>query len=171
MNRAIALAFALLALTIVTPSNAQDGKPTPAPAPPSSGDEFDSNMILGNFPREHTDGAMTAQRVADRVAVLMRTHMRRCWRTQEDSAVVVTVTFELNRDGSLDGRPEVTSPEGYAFDPDARRAADAARDAITACAPYPFAVDPIASEHYDLWREMEIRFDPRTYGRPSPANR
>jgi hypothetical protein len=98
----------------------------------------------------------------DRAVALARAHLRRCWRMPADlpdpERLVVTVEFELNRNGTLNGQPRVTSPRNYTFDPAMRTAAEAALRAVRQCDPYPFPDDPIVGEHYQVWREQQLRF-------------
>ncbi|MEZ6022615.1 MAG: cell envelope integrity protein TolA [Hyphomonadaceae bacterium] len=98
----------------------------------------------------------------DRVRSLARAHLRRCWRMPVDlpdpERLVVTVEFELNRNGTLNGQPRVTSPRNYTFDPPMRAAADSALRAVRQCDPYPFPDDPVVGEHYQLWREQQLVF-------------
>jgi hypothetical protein len=75
--------------------------------------------------------------------------------------VVVVVEFRLREDGSLRGRPRVVSPTNYRFDESTRDAVNSALAAVRACSPYPFASDPIAADHYDMWREQRYHFSAR----------
>jgi hypothetical protein len=114
-------------------------------------------------------GLGTSERVAmeDRLRALARAHIARnnCWRMPSDlpdpERLVVTVQFDLNRNGTLNGQPRVISPRNTTFDNDMRVAVDYARRAILTCDPFPFADDPMVGEHYELWREMEYTFRPR----------
>lgn len=114
-------------------------------------------------------GPGTAEYVAleDRARALARAHLRRCWRMPVDlpepDRLVVTVEFDLNRNGTLNGQPRVTNPRAgsYAFDQAMRTAVDAALRAVRSCDPYPFPDDPVVGEHYDVWRRTEFTFRPR----------
>lgn len=165
-------------------------EPTPAAAPPlrersrNRNDEFDlaAAARLANADtktgRERRQGAPadrnqrgaglgTAEVAAlrDRVNAVGRAHLRRCWRMPIDlpdpDRLVVTVEFDLNRNGSLSGQPRVTSPRNYTFDPYMRAAAEAALRAVRQCDPFPFPDDAVLREHYDAWRSPEIVFNPR----------
>lgn len=111
-------------------------------------------------------GPGTAEAVAleDRARALARAHLRRCWRMPVDlpdpDRLVITVQFSLNRNGTLNGQPRITSPRNYTFDPAMRTAAEAALRAVRVCDPYPFPDDPVVGEHYDIWRETEFTFRP-----------
>jgi hypothetical protein len=104
--------------------------------------------------------------IEDRARALIRAHMRRCWRMPidlpEPDRLVVTVEFEINRNGTLNGQPRVTSPRqgSYTFDPAMRTAVDAAVRAVRACDPYPLPDDPVVGEHYDIWRTQVYTFRP-----------
>lgn len=164
--------------------------PAPAPAPPRprerSAEEEQRDLLAGltNREREPTRRRTEGQRaertqqgaglgteevaaIEDRLRALARAHIVRhnCWRMPidlpEPDRLVVTIQFDVNRNGTLNGQPRVVSPRNYTFDPHMRTAVDLALRAIRLCDPYPFADDPIVGEHYELWREMEYTFRPR----------
>lgn len=97
-----------------------------------------------------------------RAAALVQAHLRRCWRMPADlpepERLIVVVEFDLNRNGTLNGQPRVTSPRNYSFDAPMRVAVEAAQRAVRACDPYPFPDDPIVGEHYEIWRNNSYRF-------------
>lgn len=165
-------------------------EPTPAPAPtptpqrPRATDDFDLAAISGlidkqkNPGRQRQEGAPsdrnqqsaglgTAERASmeDRVRSLTRAHLTRCWRMPVDlpepERLVVTLEFDLNRNGTLNGQPRVTSPRNYTFDPPMRTAVEAAVRAVRQCDPYPFSDDPVVGEHYDTWARLQFTFRPR----------
>ena len=74
--------------------------------------------------------------------------------------LVVTVRFTLNRNGTLNGQPEVISPRNYTFDPPMRTAVEAALRAVRTCDPFPFADDPVVGDHYEIWQDTEYTFRP-----------
>jgi hypothetical protein len=76
--------------------------------------------------------------------------------------LVVVVEFDLNRNGTLNGQPRVTSPRNYSFDAPMRTAVDAAVRAVRACDPYPLPDDPVVGEHYEIWRNQVYTFRPTT---------
>lgn len=172
-----------------TPSEAEpEPAPTPAPTPPrprQNNDSFDLSAVAGLLDkqrepgRERNEGQRadrtqqgaglgTAEVAAmeDRVRALMQRAMQRCWRMPIDQAdperLIVTLEFELDRNGNLRGPPRVVSPNNYTFDPQMRVAVDAARNAILTCDPYPFPTDPVVGEHYDTWSRLRFVFRPRT---------
>jgi hypothetical protein len=159
--------------------------PEPAPRPQRQRDSFDLASIAGMVNREQNQthrrqegaasdrnrqgaGAGTAETAAieDRLRALARAHISRnqCWRMPVDlpnpETLVITVQFDLARNGSLIGQPRVTSPSNYALNPYMRAAAEAAQRAIRQCDPFPFADDPVVGDRYDLWRQMEYTFRP-----------
>jgi hypothetical protein len=68
--------------------------------------------------------------------------------------LVVKVRIKLGRDGKLAGPPLVmTSGQGNIFE----AARDGAVRALFQAQPY----EMLRPDHYDLWKEMEITFDPR----------
>jgi hypothetical protein len=163
--------------------------PTPAPAPPrerrQQSAEADFEDLLRNYDTktgrrqqegeraERTQqgvglGTEEAVRVEDRARALIRAHMRRCWRTPVDlpdpDRLVVVVEFDLNRNGTLNGQPRVTSPRAgsYTFDRPMSTAVDNALRAVRSCDPYPLADDPVVGEHYDIWRTQVYTFRPQS---------
>jgi hypothetical protein len=170
-----------------TPAEAEDEPaPTPTPASPQRRqprDEFDLDAIAGMINKERDPGRRrqegeradrtqqgaglgTAQVAAleDRARALARAHLRRCWRMPVDlpdpDRLVVTIEFDINRNGTLNGQPRVVSPRNYTFDPAMRTAVEAALRAVRVCDPYPFPDDPVVGEHYEIWRETEFTFRP-----------
>ncbi len=112
-------------------------------------------------------GTQEVAAVEDRLRALARAHITRnqCWRMPVDlpepERLVITVQFQLNRHGGLEGQPRVTAPNNYGFDPAMRTAAEAALRAVRQCDPFPFADDPVVGDHYEQWRSMEYVFRPR----------
>lgn len=161
-------------------------RPTPAPTPTSPRErrrteEFDLSDISGlidkqrDTRRRRQDGAPSdrTQRGAGlgtaevasmeaRIASLVQRHLQRCWRLPDDlpdpDRLVVVVEFQLNRNGTLDGQPQVTSPRNYTFDAPMNEAVNRAVRAVRQCDPYPLPDDPIVGEHFDIWREQEVTF-------------
>lgn len=163
-----------------------EAAPQPAQERRQRNDEFDLAAIAGLIDRsretgrrrqegERADrnqqgaglGTAEVAAIEDRARALIRAHILRndCWRMPidlpEPDRLVVTIRFDVNRNGTLNGQPRVVSPRNYTFDPHMRRAVDEALRAIRLCDPYPLADDPVVGEHYELWREMEYTFRPR----------
>lgn len=100
-----------------------------------------------------------------RIAALVQRHLQRCWRMPDDlpdaDRLTVVVEFSLNRNGSLNGQPRVTSPRNYNFDAPMTEAVNRAVRAVRQCDPYPLPDDPIVGEHFEIWREQLVTFGRR----------
>lgn len=161
--------------------------PTPAPQPQrrQRNDDFNLADISGMIDRSRDSGRprqegqradrnqrgvglgteerTTLQARADSITIQ---ELKRCWRTVADmpepERFVVVVTFRLNRDGSLNGQPRVTSPGNYSFDPEMAEAVRRAVSAVRICDQRTsfarLATDPIVGEHYELWRDYVVEF-------------
>lgn len=158
--------------------------PTPRPPQPRRNDTFNLDEVEAGLTNTDTRegrrrqegerstrnqrgaGLGTEEVVAieDRARALIRAHMRRCWRMPIDlpdpDRLVVTVEFEINRNGTLNGQPQVTNPRNYSFDAPMRTAVEAAVRAVRACDPYPLPDDPVVGEHYEIWRRQVYTFRP-----------
>lgn len=112
-------------------------------------------------------GAGTAEVAAmqDRVRSLAQRALMRCWRMPSDRAdperLIVTLEFDLDRNGNLRGPPRVTSPRNTTFDADMQYAVSNAVRAVQTCDPFPFATDPVLADHYETWSRIEFTFRPR----------
>ena len=102
--------------------------------------------------------------IEDRARTIINDRVRDCWRLPADfdarRRLRVTVTATLNPDGTLAEEPR-TLPREAPNDPAMQAAIDAAREAVSNCAPFPFPQDPELREHYEIWRELVLVFDPR----------
>lgn len=161
--------------------------PVAAAAPPQpqrrASDAFDLDAIARMINRDQKQGqerneGAAAQRnqrsagqgtanvvaINDRIRALTQRAMQRCWRAPIDmpdpDRLVVTVQFDLDRQGNLRGEPRVTSPRNYTFDPAMRVAVDSALRAIRTCEPFPFPDDPVVGDHYENWSRLEHTFRP-----------
>lgn len=156
--------------------------PTPQPQRRQRNDDFSLADISGMINRERETGrrreegqsAETTRRgaglgteertsVEARIATIVRSELQTCWRTVADmpdpERLVVVVTFRLNRDGSLNGQPRVTSPGNYTFDPQMNEAVNRALRAVRTCDPIDrLPQDPIVGQHYDIWRDQIVTF-------------
>ncbi|MET0183149.1 MAG: cell envelope integrity protein TolA [Caulobacterales bacterium] len=138
-------------------------RPRNPPRPRNTGQQSDRNQTGA--------GLGTAEQVAleDRLRALMRSHFLRhqCWREPADATdpgrLVVTVRININRNGGLEGEPQLVSPRTSGGDPEMRAAIENALRAVRLCDPFPLGDDPVAAEHYELWRRMEYTFRPRGY--------
>lgn len=161
--------------------------PTPAPTPQRPRrDEFNLDDIAAglinrekekNRPRNEGEVSDRTQRgaglgtaevaaIEDRAAALVDRHLRRCWRVPDDlpdpERLVVVLSIQIGRNGALIGQPRIISPRSTAFDPAMAEAVRRAERAVRQCDPYEFlAEDPVIGEHYEIWREQEIRFGRR----------
>jgi hypothetical protein len=162
--------------------------PTPAPAPPQQraqrqDDTFDLAAVARLVDRSRQTGRQRSEGAAsdrtqqgagpgsrdvvslqDRARALARAHLIPCWRMPIDlpdpDRLVITVQFELNRNGTLNGQPVVTNPRNYTFDPNMRIAAEAALRAVRTCDFSFFSDDPVVGDHYEIWRQTEFTFRP-----------
>lgn len=161
-------------------------RPTPSPTPAPQRErrrteEFDLSDISGLIDKQRDTGrrrqagapADRTQRGAGlgtaevasmeaRIASLVQRHLQRCWRLPDDlpdpDRLIVVVEFQLNRNGTLNGQPQVTSPRNYTFDAPMNEAVNRAVRAVRQCDPYPLPDDPIVGEHFEIWREQEVTF-------------
>ncbi|MEO1136040.1 MAG: hypothetical protein AAFW68_05425 [Pseudomonadota bacterium] len=94
----------------------------------------------------------------------MQSAVQPCWSAgsiigaPEPEKLLVTLVFELNRDGSLSTPPRVENAlqinlSGNQFWKVAEREAISA---VNKCAPYDF----LPPEQYESWKEMRLNFDP-----------
>ena len=169
-----------------TPVPAPAQTPAPAPTPPRAqrqDDTFDLAAVARLVDRSRQTGRQRAEGAAsnrtqqsagpgsqdvvslqDRARALARAHLIPCWRMPIDlpdpDRLVVTVQFELNRNGTLNGQPVVTNPRNYTFDPSMRIAAEAALRAVRTCDFSFFSDDPVVGDHYEIWRQTEFTFRP-----------
>ncbi len=167
------------------PQEAEEA-PAPSPTPQQQrprNDDFSLDAVAGMLDKQRQPGRRRQEgeradrdqqgaglgtdevvAIEDRARALIRAHMRRCWRMPIDlpdpDRLVVVVEFEINRNGTLRGQPQVTSPRNYTFDAPMRTAVDAAVRAVRACDPYPLPDDPVVGEHYEIWRTQVYTFRP-----------
>jgi hypothetical protein len=161
--------------------------PAPQPTPPRPErrrDEFSLDAVSGLIdkqrqPRERSTEGQRADRnqrgvglgteerasLESRAASLVAARLRTCWRTTDDlpdpERLLVTVSFQLNRNGSLNGQPTVVSPRNYTFDPIMNEAANRALRAVRVCDFSTVAEDPVVGQHYEIWRDQEVSFGRR----------
>jgi len=86
----------------------------------------------------------------------LRSQISRCWSPPVGVAsaaeLTVDIYFQLNVDGTVNGSPRVTRAPSSQI---GQIAAESARRAIELCQPY-----ILPPQKYDLWREIELTFDP-----------
>lgn len=171
----------------------QEPAPTPTPQPAQqrrqqANDDFNLADISGLIDRQRDPGRQrqegqradrnqrgaglgTAERtsIEARVASIVQQQLNRCWRTVADlpdpERLRVTLSFRLNRDGSLNGQPRVVSPANYTFDPEMNEAVNRALRAVRTCDPIDrLPNDPVVGEYFDIWRDQEVTFGLRIQG-------
>ena len=94
----------------------------------------------------------------------MKAAVSRCWQTSalvgapEPEKLRVEVQFELNLDGTLKSQPRVVNSLQISLSGNQfwKVAEQVAVRAVIQCQPYDF----LAPERYDVWREMQLNFDP-----------
>lgn len=100
-----------------------------------------------------TGGAKLSQNEMD----ALRQRLSGCWNIPagvDDAATLrVSVRFQLDRSGMLQGRPEVVA--GGSSSGPGRTAAESAVRAVQKCAPFNLPADK-----YDTWAEVVVNFDP-----------
>mgnify|MGYP002621328713 CR=1 FL=1 len=88
----------------------------------------------------------------------LRGQIQRCWNVPAGAAdaqeLKVSVQFRLDPSGALDGAPQIVAGGGGAGIE--RAAAESARRAVLACAPY-----SLPSDKYEAWADVIVHFDPR----------
>lgn len=100
-----------------------------------------------------TGGSKLSQNEMD----ALRQKLGGCWSIPagvDDAATLkVSVRFQLDRSGQLEGRPQVVA--GGAASGPGRTAAESAVRAVQKCAPFNLPADK-----YDTWAEVVVNFDP-----------
>lgn len=88
----------------------------------------------------------------------MRARLRQCWSPPVGAAdapnLFVVFRVLLRRDGSIEHEPVLVGGRASQFGP---ALAESAKRALLQCQPYTM----LKPEHYETWRDMEIKFDPR----------
>jgi outer membrane biosynthesis protein TonB len=101
-----------------------------------------------------TTGARLSQSEMD----ALRGQIQRCWNVPAGAAdaqnLKVSVQFKLNATGGLEGSPQIIA--GGGGQGIERAAAESARRAVLACAPY-----NLPAEKYEAWADVIVHFDPR----------
>ncbi|MDO9384392.1 MAG: cell envelope integrity protein TolA [Hyphomicrobiaceae bacterium] len=96
-------------------------------------------------------------READQLNSKVAQQLKQCWRLPGAGGgietAVVTVSWRLREDGSLDGEPTL---EGAQSDPLYQQAADAAMRAVKNCSPF-----DLPQDKYQFWSKITFDFDPR----------
>ena len=148
--------------------------PVRKPPPPKPQPQFDPSKIAALLDKRDPQRQAATGETINRTASLgvptgsaatlsqsdidaLRAQIQACWNPPagalEARELIVDVRLQLNRDGSVSAEPQVMNARSH---PQFQVAAEAARRAIKRCSPYKM---PIAK--YDLWQDVEVRFDPR----------
>ena len=87
----------------------------------------------------------------------LRAQIQQCWNPPagvvEAEQLIVVVRILLNQDGSLSGEPILLNRGGHQL---FQIAAESAKRAIRRCQPYRLPI-----EKYQVWKDVEVTFDPR----------
>jgi colicin import membrane protein len=96
-------------------------------------------------------------READLLNSRVAQQLKACWRLPGAGGgietTVVTVSWRLRQDGSLEGEPQL---EGAQSNPLYQQAADAAMRAVINCSPF-----DLPQDKYQFWSKITFDFDPR----------
>jgi hypothetical protein len=103
--------------------------------------------------------ANSSEAIGVTLADSIRSQAQRCYRGSADAPdperLIVVIRVRLNRDGSLDGQPDVFNRQAIDLSGDRywRVARDRAMAAIIDCAPY-----RLPAEHFSIWRRIDVTF-------------
>ncbi len=147
--------------------------PPPKPQPPQP--KFDANRIAALLDKREPQRQAAAGETINRTASIgaptgsaprlsqseidaLRARLRECWLLPAGAAdakdLAVEVRIQLKRDGSLASEPALVR---RGASPYFQVAAESALRAVRTCAPFDFL--PVAK--YEVWRDIEVTFDPR----------
>jgi colicin import membrane protein len=163
------------AQTAKTPERKEAEKPTKQAAsrPKSEEKEFDADEVAALLNKEKASGG-GAKRSTETASLggdkstggtklsqsemdALRGQVQRCWNIPAGAAdagnLRVSVQFKLDRSGAIEGSPQIISGGGSAGVE--RAAAEAARRAVSRCAPY-----NLPAEKYEAWADVIVNFDP-----------
>jgi colicin import membrane protein len=162
------------AQTAKAPEKKETQKPVKEAAKPKSEEkEFDADEVAALLNKEKASGGgakrstQTASLGGDRTTGgtkltqsemdALRGQVQRCWNIPAGAAdaenLRVSVQFRLDPSGALEGSPQIISGGGSSGVE--RAAAEAARRAVSRCAPYTLPADK-----YDAWADVIVNFDP-----------
>jgi outer membrane biosynthesis protein TonB len=144
-----------------------------ASRPKSEEKEFDADEVAALLNKEKPSGG-GAKRSTEQAALggnktnngsklsqsemdALRGQVQRCWNIPAGAVdaenLRVSVKFKLDPSGALEGSPEIISGGGSSGVE--RAAAEAARRAVSRCAPYNLPADK-----YEAWADVIVNFDP-----------
>jgi len=153
--------------------DAEKPKKEAAARPQSEDKQFDADEIAALLNKDKASGG-GARRSSEQAALggdrstpgeklsqsemdALRGQVQRCWNIPAGAAdaenLRVSVKFKLDRSGALEGSPEIIAGGGAAGVE--RAAAEAARRAVSRCAPY-----TLPAEKYEAWADVIVNFDP-----------
>lgn len=115
---------------------------------------------VGDKPRRAVGAGTALTAVAEaKVRALLVEKMKRCWRASDDARdperLKVSVQFRLDKSGALVGQPIVRTPIALG-DRELLVAAERAKSAVRACAPY----DDLPADLYEIWEDVTLNFRP-----------
>lgn len=129
---------------------------------PREKQETDRQKLLEDAVESSRAPDMNARFLSASIEDYVRQKMRECWSVPSGAKraedLVVTMIVQLNPEGYLIGAPRIVD-RARMFQPGNeyfRIAAESAARAVRRCEPY-----DLPREHYNLWRELELKFDPR----------
>ncbi len=103
------------------------------------------------------NAARLSAREVDMLNSRVAEQLKGCWRLPGAGGgietMVVTVSWRLRQDGSLEGEPELESAQSGAL---YQQAADAALRAVKNCSPF-----DLPQDKYQFWSKITFDFDPR----------
>jgi len=105
------------------------------------------------------DAASSYEAIGVTLADSIRSQAQRCYRGSADAPdaerLIVVVRVRLNRDGSLDGRPDILNRQAIDISSNSywRVARDRALSAVIDCAPF-----RLPAEHFSIWRRIDVTF-------------
>lgn len=166
----------------VTPEPPKEA-PKPKPKPKPKAEELDLDALSALVDKERdkqqpqgapSETALEAERAqtqvgaGDRLSATdtakMQAAIQPCWQTSaligapEPESLVVRLEIRLNRDGTLADQPRTLNSTQINLSGNRfwKAAEQIAQRAVISCQPYDF----LAQERYDVWKEMELNFDP-----------
>jgi len=163
------------AQTAQTPERKNAEKPakTASSRPQSNEKEFNADEIAALLDKQKASGggakrsnkqaalggerSTGGQKLSQSEMDALRGQVQRCWNipagAMDGDKLRVSVKFNLDRTGALEGTPEIISGGGGSGVE--RAAAEAARRAVARCSPY-----NLPAEKYETWAEVIVNFDP-----------
>lgn len=143
------------------PSVADAFRQTPNPGGTKVGADFLKGVqgATANGPARTPPAAASGPAVRSGLIGAITRQLKPRWAAPQGAdadKLVTVVTWNLNRDGSLDGSPRVVRQEGITEANRAQAALHAERAirAVRLAAPF-----QLPAEYYDIWKQVTIRFD------------